>query len=117
MDGQAFAAHINPVVMRGDEFTRSDKVLHCKRVDDLKDFILRNSVSKQVSLGIILGSRPLSDNDEVMQIIYRDLSLMMNDLKSCGINFTLEKGVHPEFVIDSINEEIIYPKVLGKVRK
>lgn len=113
LENGVFAAHINPVILRGDEFeTRYGRVIRCKRIDDLKDFIIKYNPSKvNFSIGVMVGSRPLPDSDGNMQIFYDNLDELLWELKLLGYsNVEILKNTAPEFIVSAENGEIILPK-------
>lgn len=112
-NNHVFAAHINPVILRGDEFeTRFGRVIRCKRIDDLKEFIFNYNQSKDnLTIGIVYGSRPLSLNNENMRMIYDDLDDLIWELKLLDYSVDdIATSVAPEFIINSLNGEFILPK-------
>lgn len=120
VDNYVFAAHINPSILRGDEFaTKCGKVIRCKRIDDLRDFIIKYNPSKSdFTIGIMIGSRPLDENDPNMRVFYNDLKDLLYELKFMGYPVKdIVKNVAPEFIISSEDGEIILPKQEEKVRK
>lgn len=117
VDGYSFAAHINPVVIRGDEFdTLFGKVTRCKRIDDMKEFIIKYAKSNESPIiGIVFGVRSLSMDDKNMQIIYDGLDNLLWELEGLGYSVDgIVKSDAPEFIIDSQKGEFILPKEAEK---
>lgn len=111
-DNFAFAAHINPMVMRGDEFALDNerRPIRCKRSDDLKNEILNNGIS-DVKVGLALGVAPLDKNHPTMKLIENGINSAIIELISCGIDVEkLEDIYAPEFIMDCGSGSFIFPK-------
>lgn len=110
----AFAAHLNPIVMRGDEFNvdYSGNITFCNRVNDIFNAILKhnNAQKEPVYIGIMLGSNPTPKTYSVVNMINSDIDSLIAKLKSVGIEIIkLTEQYSPVFIIDHKNLRIITP--------
>lgn len=110
-----FAAHINPIIMRGDDFTirnSSRKPIQFQRTNDLKRVILESyPIRGPIKIGLALGYCPISKNNQTIELIYDGIERLVYDLKFLGISIEeLEDQSMPEFILDSTNQKIILPK-------
>lgn len=105
-----FSAHINPVVIRGDEYETNitGDIVRCRRIDDLKKAILSNKLLKTINIGIIIGCTPLDRDYPTIKMIYEGINNLIKDLNYMGIivgNF--EEQYVSEFILDPENGKII----------
>lgn len=90
-----FAAHINPVVMCGDEYELDNrgKVIRCRRMDDLKSAILNNHfLLGVINIGISLDCSPLDENYPTVKMIYDGIDNLIVELNSTGIIVIKQKN-------------------------
>lgn len=113
-DNFGFAAHINPVVMRRDDYDLDNNktAVRCRRIDDLKNAILESrSYTEPIKIGISLGCAPLDKDYPTVKMIYDGVDNLINDLNSIGVEmFKLEDQYSSEFILDTEKVEIILPK-------
>ena len=108
-----FASHLNPVVMRGDEFECdiNKNIVYCNRIDDLFNAIINSKVDK-VNIGISIGVTPFYETYQQVDMLDKlidDLALKLNKL---GIVATKLNLVNNHiFILDTIKQEIITPSV------
>lgn len=120
-NGFAFAAHINTVVLDKDEFILDEnkEPVFCNRCNDLLNQILkyRGRIVEQFKIGISLGVRPLNDNDKSMIVIYKGINEVIRKLKSLEIPVVSLTNIYEsELIIDALNDCIIIPEKLKKIR-
>lgn len=115
-----FAAHINPLIMRGDEFKLDEnrKAIKCKRIDDLKNIILKNSViGEEINIGVSIGCAPLNEDYYTVKMIHENIDTLVSKLSLIGIKVNkLENQYFPEFILDTVNKKLILPCNNQKVR-
>lgn len=114
-NGFGFAAHINPVVMRGNEYEldNNKKPIHFNRIDDLLKCLLESNIPmiEPLKIGIATGVMPLDENYPTIKMIYDRMDELVLKLNLMGIN-TLKLGTitAPEFILDSKEEKLITVK-------
>lgn len=118
-NGFGFASHINPVVIRNDEYIEDNGTLICKRCSDLLNSLLsfKGKVYEPFKVGIALGTNPIyrwekqfiSLMDGYEDVIYKLIKMYfpIDDL------YIINK---PEFIIDTENSTIISPEVNNYLR-
>lgn len=113
-NGFAFAAHINPVVMREDEYEldSNNNPISFRRTDDLLKCLLESSLPmvEPLKIGIATGVKPLDENYPTIKMIYDSIDKLVLKLNLIGINVKLETINAPEFILDSVTEKIITVK-------
>lgn len=111
----AFAAHINTVVFDNNEYTldKNGNLLYCNRFQDLLTQLLNYSgtIIEPFKIGIAFGVTPLDNNEKSMLLIYSGVEYLIKRLNDLGIPVVkLENIYEPEFIIDTLNNQIITPK-------
>ena len=112
-NGFGFAAHINPVVMRNNEFSINENhEIICNRCNDLLNSLLsyKESITEPFKIGISLGVIPHDINDLNMQAIYNGTRKIRDKIKELNIPATFSVIEEPEFIIDTSTNIIITPK-------
>lgn len=113
-DNFGFAAHINTVIIREDDFILNDNKIpiQLQRSMDLKKEILaHNSMKEPTKIGLALGVTPISKSYPTMKLIYEGIEGLIYDLNLFGIpTERLEDRSMPEFILDSTHQKIILPK-------
>lgn len=106
-----FAAHINPVVMRGDEYELNDSgiAIRFNRINDLKNAILKHdNYEEKIKIGISLGWSPLDKEYPTVKMIHESINNLIMELTLMGFNVQkLEEKYEPQFIIDIENQEFI----------
>lgn len=106
----AYAAHLNPVVMRGDEFMLDENknIKYCNRITDLYRKIIMNKINDDIYIGISIGCNPSYETYEVIEMLNKLIDILIIRLQNIGINAiklcTENKHI---FIVDSINQKII----------
>lgn len=106
-----FASHLNPVVIRGDEFEcDSDKnIVYCNRIDDLFNAIINSHVD-EVNIGISIGITPFYETYQQVALLDKLIDDLTLKLNSMGIIVNkLDLRHNHIFILDTVNEEIITP--------
>lgn len=115
-----FAAHINPLIMRGDEYELDEnkKAVRCKRIEDLKNIILKsNSYDEVINIGICIGCTPLKDDYYTVKMLNENIDLLIKELNLINIKVNkLENQCFPEFILDTVNKKLILPCNNQKIR-
>lgn len=107
-----FAAHINPVVIRSDEFLCDEKknIVYCNRIDDLFNTIIEAKVQGPVYIGIALGFNPVQETYQVVDILSKSIDKLIVKLNTIGIEaLKLELEENYIFILDTVNGKIITP--------
>jgi len=110
-DNFAFAAHVNPLVMRRDDYELdiNGNPLRCRRIDDLMKEVEAKDISF-LNIGISLGVVPLDKNHSNMKMIDDAIDNCVVELISKGIDAQkLPVMFNPDFILDSRNGAIILP--------
>jgi len=110
----AYAAHINPVVMRGDEFILDENknIKYCNRVEKLYEEIIKAKIKDNVYVGVSIGCNPVSKTYEVVYMLNELINELIIKLKNNGISIVkLELENNHVFIVDSKNENIITPTI------
>lgn len=113
-----FGAHLNPVVMRGDEFTcdENKNIIYSRRIDDLYNTIIESKI-KDVSIGIGIGFNPTHKTYKAVDILNRSIDNLILKLNSIGIIANKLDLINEHvFIIDTVNERIIKPNIKIKSR-
>lgn len=109
-----FAAHINTVIIREDDFILNDNKMpiQLQRTNDLKRVILENySMNEPIKIGLALGCSPISKSYPTMKLIYEGIEGLICDLNLLGIQTErLDDQSMPEFILDANDQKIILPK-------
>lgn len=118
-NGFGFLAHINTVVMRGNEFLLdvNKNPIQFNRTDDLLKAILDSGIifKDKLKIGIILGSSPLNNNHPTIKLINNSIDVLIEELNLMGIKVERIDNIYaPELILDSVNEKII---TVDKVKK
>ena len=108
----AFAAHINTVVFRNNEYSLDgNKIpIYCNRCDDLFKTILNNKniINEPYKIGMAIGCAPLNDSEKSIILINDGIKDVIRKLNYLGINAVQIENIYaPEFIIDSQNEKLI----------
>ena len=112
-NGFGFASHINPVVIRNNEFITLEDKLICNRCNDLLNSVLsyKGNIYEPFKIGITLGIMPLDNNEKTMVSIYNGTKEAISILRSLNIPVTdLVVLNKPEMIIDTNKNTIIIPK-------
>ena len=113
-----FSAHLNPVVVRGDEFIcdKNKNIVYSKRIEDLYKAIIDNGVNN-VNIGISIGFNPVTETYCALDMLNKEIDDLIIKLEKQGIIANkLDIIYNHVFIIDSINEKIIIPNVKLKSR-
>ena len=108
-----FAAHLNPVVMRGDEFECdiNKNIVYCNRIDDLFNAIINSRVDK-VNIGISIGVNPFYETYQQVDMLDKFIDDLALKLNSIGIIVNkLDLVNNHIFILDTVNQVIITPSV------
>ena len=72
-----FAAHLNPVVMRGDEFQcdTEKNIVYCNRIDDLFNAIIDAKIQEPVYIGISVGFNPVEKTYQIVDMLDKYIRL------------------------------------------
>ena len=107
-----FAAHLNPVVMRGDEFKYdiNKNIVSCNRINDLFNSIIEAKIQEPVYIGISVGFNPGKKTNEVVDMLSKSIDNLISKLNAMGIEATkLHLRENHIFILDSTNGKIITP--------
>ncbi len=105
----AFAAHINPVVIRNDEIEIKDNKIYCKRLYDLYKSII-DSKADSIKVGVMLGFNPTKETIKLVNYLNHNLDLMIKYLAGQNITVTkLETKTRPIFLVDMRRDKIVTP--------
>ena len=107
-----FAAHLNPVVIRGDEFIcdENKNIVYPKRINDLYEAIINNKVN-DVNIGISIGFNPVYQTYHIIDMLNKYIDDLILKLNTNGIMATkLDMIDNHIFIVDTLNEKIIKPK-------
>lgn len=108
-----FAAHLNPVVMRGDEFEcdSNKNIVYCNRINDLFNAIINSKVDK-VNIGISIGVTSFYETYQQVDMLDNLIDELSLKLNSIGIIVNkLDLRHNHIFILDTINQEIITSSV------
>jgi len=109
-----FAAHLNPVVMLGNEFQSDENknIRYCNRVDDLFNAIIDAKVQELVYIGISLGFNPVEKTYQVLDILNKSIDDLILKLNTIGIEAAkLDLKDNHIFILDSVNGQVITPAI------
>jgi len=115
-----YAAHLNPVVIRGDEFVvdKFKNIKHCNRVEELYKEIIKANPKNEVYIGISIGCNPTYKTYIVVDMLNILIDKLIVKLKKIGINaIKLDLENNHIFIVDSINEKIIIPQEKQLLKK
>lgn len=107
-----FGAHLNPVVIRGDEFRCDSKknIIYCNRIDELYNAIIDANINDTIYIGISIGFNPVSETFNLVWLLNNSIDDLIVKLKDKGIEVVkLDLKDNHIFIIDTINEQIITP--------
>lgn len=107
-----FAAHLNPVVMRGDEFRydTNKNIVYCNRIDDLYNAIINEKVQETVYIGISVGFNRVYETYKLINMLDKTIEKLISKLNIMGVQATkLELKHNHIFIIDTTNGRIITP--------
>ena len=107
-----FAAHLNPVVMRGDEFQydTNKNIVYCNRIDDLFNAIIDAKIQEPVYIGISMGFNPVEKTYQAVDMLSKSVDNLISKLNTMGINTAkLNLKDNHIFILDSVNGQVITP--------
>ncbi|MBQ2872599.1 MAG: hypothetical protein IJE89_01205 [Bacilli bacterium] len=107
-----FAAHLNPVVMRGNEFEcdKNKNIIYCRRIDDLFNAITNIKPEGNIHIGIALGLAPVRETYQQAEMLDKSIDELIFKLNTMGIDATKLNIQHNHiFILDSTNGSIITP--------
>ena len=107
-----FAAHLNPVVMRGDEFQndKNKNIVYCNRLDNLYNAIIDAKIQEPVYIGISVGFNPVEKTYQIVDMLDKSIDNLISKLDIMGIEATkLDLRENHIFILDSANGKIITP--------
>ena len=107
-----FAAHLNPVVMRGDEFQYDENknIIYCNRIDDLFNAIMEANVQEPLCIGISIGFNPIEKTYQVVNMLSKSIDDLILKLNTLGVVATkLDLKDNHIFILDSVNKKIKIP--------
>jgi len=107
-----FAAHLNPVVMRGDEFQcdTEKNIVYCNRIDDLFNAIIDAKIQEPVYIGISVGFSPVEKTYQIVDMLDKSIDNLISKLNIMGIEATkLTLRENHIFILDSVNGQVITP--------
>lgn len=94
----AFAAHLNPVVIRENEIECSNnRILYSRRIEDLFEKIKKTNIVDTLYIGISKGFNPVDKTYELIEILNKSIDRLIIELNKIGID-TIK--------IDTLNEHI-----------
>lgn len=105
-----FAAHLNPIVMRGDEFQCNieKNIVYCNRIDNLHNAIIDAKIQEPVYIGIALGINPVEKTYQIANMLDKSIDNLISKLNTIGIEATkLDLRENHIFIIDSANGKIL----------
>jgi len=111
-----FAAHLNPVVMRGDEFQydTNKNIIYCNRIDDLFNAIIDAKIQEPVYIGISIGFNPVEKTYQIVNMLDKSIDNLISKLDTMGVIATkLDIKDNHIFILDSANARIITPSNLN----
>ena len=106
----AFAAHINPVVIRGDEFKcdANQNIIYCNRINVLFNEIIKATIQGPVYIGISIGFNPVDKTYQVVNMLNEAIDEIISNLDNLGIEaIKLDLRNNHTFIVDSTNGKII----------
>ena len=79
----SFAAHLNPVVIRSDEFQcdENSNIVYCNRIDDLLDAIISKKIKTPVYIGISVGHNPIKETYEQVIALNKSIDNLIKKIK------------------------------------
>ena len=107
-----FAAHLNPIVMRGDEFQcdTEKNIVYCNRIDDLFNAIIDAKIQEPVYIGISVGFNPVEKTYQIVDMLDKSIDNLISKLNIIGIEAAkLALRENHIFILDSVNGQIITP--------
>ena len=107
-----FAAHLNPVVIRGDEFLYdvNKSIVYCNRIDDLFNAIIDEKVKEPVYIGISIGFAPVEKTYQIVNMLNKSIDDLILKLNTMGIDVVkLNLKDNHIFILDSVNKQVITP--------
>lgn len=114
-DGFGFAAHLNPVVMRNNEFRCNEDgdVICCNRTNDLFHAIIESNIDfkSPINIGIILGVKPSRETFLQTSIIDKEIDeliLNLHRMNMKAVKLDMQYNI-PIFILDTNNRGIIIP--------
>ena len=108
----AFAAHINPVVLRGTEIVcdNNKNIIYSRRINDLYEEIKKSNIEDTLYIGISIGFNPVEKTYELVNALNKSIDTLIIELNKMGIEcIKLEPLNNHVFILDSKNAEIIIP--------
>ena len=109
----AYAAHLNPVVLRGNEFICDEhkNIKDCNRVVDLYREIIKNKIDNTIYIGLSIGCNPVYKTYKVVEMLNKLIDQLIIKLQNIGINaIKLDVENNHIFIVDTKNENLIVPK-------
>ena len=111
----AFASHINPSVIRNDDFyvDSEDNPIKLKRTDDLYNTIMNSDLNKDdsIKIGLTFGVTPLPKDNPNIRLIYEAIEELIIKLKEQGLTaYFVERNYEMNFILDSRNGKVIVPE-------
>ena len=111
----AFASHINPSVIRNDDFyvDSEDNPIKLKRTDDLYNTIMNSDLNKDdpIKIGLTFGVTPLPKDDPNIRLIYEAIEELIIKLKEQSLTaYFVERNYEMNFILDSRNGKVIVPE-------
>lgn len=107
-----FAAHLNPVVIRGDEFEcdENKNIIYCNRIDDLFNAIINSKIEGNIYIGISIGFNPVWETYKLINLLDKFIDKLISKLNIVGIDTTkLDINCNHIFILDTTNGRIITP--------
>lgn len=108
----AFAAHLNPVVLRENEIVcdSNKNIIYSRRIDDLYKEIKNSNIEDTLYIGLSIGFNPVEKTYELVNVLDNSIDTLIIELNKIGIEaIKLEPLNNHVFLIDSKNAEIIVP--------
>lgn len=105
-----FAAHLNPLVIRGSEFEcdENKNIIYCNRIDDLFNAIINSIPKEKVYIGITLGFNPVRETNQQVYMLDKAIDKLISKLNLMGIDAEkLDLRHNHIFILDTINGKII----------
>lgn len=107
-----FAAHLNPVIIRGNEFQcdENKNIIFCNRINDLFNSVINSKIEEPVYIGISIGTNPVSETYKQIRQIGKTLDYLILKLNKVGIEARkLNLQNNHIFILDVTNGKIITP--------
>ena len=108
----AFAAHLNPVAISGDEFEcdTNQNIVYCNRIDDLSNAIMNTEIEGPVYIGVSIGFNPIEKTYQVVDLLNKSIDELVSKLNTIGIEaIKLDLRNDHIFIVDSENEKLLTP--------